>query len=384
MSKSGSIRASRRDTRRTAQDTLFVHAELPAGDLRPALGSADQGPTFRSLAEAKTWRTLKAADVVRGKVDLPSSRTLRSVAEEFLAGAASGAIMNSHGLPYKPKVLRDYRADLERRVFRTWGQTDHRHPSPRYSAPDRPDGEQGLSGSRIRNVLNSLRSVYRFALSRIPGVEETPLSNLELPANREKRRERIADPVEARALTGRATGGRPADLGDRDVRGSPGPASYAHSAGRTLTSPPGRSGSSAAGTTARARSSRSRVRSANGANLRGTPPVSGGAATRVWVVGHGPGLVFGRLPGVPFNDRAVTDRAKRAWGKAGLRHLGLHEARHSFASLAITSGVGFKEVSVWMGHSSIAGITLDHYSHLAPDAGEQAVAKLDAYLAQTG
>ncbi len=98
---------------------------------------------------------------------------------------------------------------------------------------------------------------------------------------------------------------------------------------------------------------------------------------------NGPGLVFGRLPGVPFNDRAVTDRAKRAWGKAGLRHLGLHEARHSFASLAITSGVGFKEVSVWMGHSSIA-ITLDRYSHLAPDAGEQAVAKLDAYLAQTG
>ncbi len=48
-------------------------------------GQRIEGPTFRSLAEAKTWRTLKAADVVRGKVDLPSSRTLRSVAEEFLA-----------------------------------------------------------------------------------------------------------------------------------------------------------------------------------------------------------------------------------------------------------------------------------------------------------
>ena len=68
-------------------------------------------------------------------------------------------------------------------------------------------------------------------------------------------------------------------------------------------------------------------------------------------------------------------------GEAGLQHLGLHESRHTFASLMIAAGVSFKEVSVWMGHSGI-GITLDRYAHLMPGAGEQAVAKTDAYLAR--
>jgi hypothetical protein len=49
--------------------------------------------------------------------------------------------------------------------------------------------------------------------------------------------------------------------------------------------------------------------------------------------------VFGRLPGQPFADRVLSDRAKRAWSEAGLRPLGLHEARHPFANvLAISDG----------------------------------------------
>ena len=42
-------------------------------------GRKIEGPTFRSLADAKQWRVLKAADVERGRLILPSSRTLRSV-----------------------------------------------------------------------------------------------------------------------------------------------------------------------------------------------------------------------------------------------------------------------------------------------------------------
>ena len=52
---------------------------------------------------------------------------------------------------------------------------------------------------------------------------------------------------------------------------------------------------------------------------------------------------------------------KRAWEGAGLEALGLHEARHTFASLMIASGVNAKALSTYMGHGSIA-ITYDRYA----------------------
>ena len=47
--------------------------------------------------------------------------------------------------------------------------------------------------------------------------------------------------------------------------------------------------------------------------------------------------------------------------------IGLHECRHTFASLMIAAGVNAKALSTYMGHSSIM-ITLDRYGHLMPGA----------------
>ena len=43
--------------------------------------------------------------------------------------------------------------------------------------------------------------------------------------------------------------------------------------------------------------------------------------------------------------------------------IGLHECRHTFASLMIAAGVNAKALATYMGHSSIT-ITLDRYGHL--------------------
>jgi integrase len=67
------------------------------------------------------------------------------------------------------------------------------------------------------------------------------------------------------------------------------------------------------------------------------------------------------------------------WLKAGLARLGLHEARHTFASLMIGVGVNAKALSTYMGHASIT-ITLDRYGHLMPGNEEEAAGLLDAYL----
>ena len=56
-----------------------------------------------------------------------------------------------------------------------------------------------------------------------------------------------------------------------------------------------------------------------------------------------------------------------------LTPIGLHECRHTFASLMIAAGVNAKALSTYIGHSSIQ-ITLDRYGHLMPGNEQEAAA----------
>jgi integrase-like protein len=60
-------------------------------------------------------------------------------------------------------------------------------------------------------------------------------------------------------------------------------------------------------------------------------------------------LVFGRAPDRPFEPWTVTERARRAWGAAGLTPITLHECRHTYASLMIAAGVNRKAPQTFMG-----------------------------------
>lgn len=70
----------------------------------------------------------------------------------------------------------------------------------------------------------------------------------------------------------------------------------------------------------------------------------------------------------------------RVWGKllakAGLRHIRIHDLRHTFASLLIQNGESLAYVKEQLGHRSIQ-ITVDTYGHLVPGGNRQAVDKLD-------
>jgi integrase len=90
-------------------------------------------------------------------------------------------------------------------------------------------------------------------------------------------------------------------------------------------------------------------------------------------------LVFGRPDGTPFADSSVADRVVPRWQALGLKPIGLHEARHTYASLMIAANVNIKTISEFMGHSSVT-ITLDRYGHLLPSAGPEAAALFNAYL----
>jgi integrase len=94
------------------------------------------------------------------------------------------------------------------------------------------------------------------------------------------------------------------------------------------------------------------------------------------------GLVFGVSAVTPFWPSPTRERADRAWERADLNPITLHECRHTFASLMIAAGVNAKALSTYMGHANIS-ITLDRYGHLMPGNEEEAAALLDAFLARS-
>jgi len=93
------------------------------------------------------------------------------------------------------------------------------------------------------------------------------------------------------------------------------------------------------------------------------------------------GLVFGTSYAQPFTPSNVRKRANAAWARAGLDPIGLHECRHTFASLMIAAGVNARALSTYMGHSSVT-ITYDRYGHLMPGNESEAARLLDGYLAR--
>ena len=63
--------------------------------------------------------------------------------------------------------------------------------------------------------------------------------------------------------------------------------------------------------------------------------------------------------------------------------IALHEARHTYATFAITAGLNAKSLSTYMGHANIA-VTMDLYGHLLPGNEDEAVSLLDAFFSSTG
>ena len=92
-------------------------------------------------------------------------------------------------------------------------------------------------------------------------------------------------------------------------------------------------------------------------------------------------LVFGRTETVPFDPGTIRKRANRAWDRAGLVALGLHECRHTYASMMIAAGANLKALSTYLGHSSIT-IAMDRYGHLMPGNESEAAELFDRYLAR--
>ena len=125
------------------------------------------------------------------------------------------------------------------------------------------------------------------------------------------------------------------------------------------------------------------VRRAVARGLIGTPkngkarevPLSDQAAA---ALGDHPGrgdLVFCAPDGAMLTRGSTKWPLRRALARAGLRSIGWHCLRHTFASHLVMRGAPLKSVQELLGHSTIE-MTM-RYSHLSPDARRDAVRLLD-------
>lgn len=334
--------------------------------------------TFPTLAAARAWRAEAQTAVRRGTLRAPVVTTVREAGEALIEGMRSGRVRTRSGDRYKPSAVRSYEAALRDRIFPELG-------GKRLGDVQRRDVQrladdllaEGRDPSTIRNALMPLRVIYRRAIED-GDVAVNPCANLRLPAVR-GRRERIASPEEAQRLLG--------SLPERD-RPVWATALYAGLRRGELMALRWEDVDLAAGVIRVERSyddkGRVEIEPKSRAGRR-TVPIVG--ALRDVLVEHkarqdrDDGLVFGSSAETPFQPSNLWRRAQRAWKRASLEPIGLHEARHTFASVLIAAGVNAKAIATYMGHASIQ-TTYDLYGKLMPGSESEAAALVDAYLAR--
>lgn len=329
---------------------------------------------FRTVAEARAWRQDKLVGFRRGTMRASAPITLREAADAWLQGARDGSIQTRSGDPYKPSALRGYEAALRDRILPDLGgkKIADVQLADVQALADRMQAD-GLDASTIRNALMPLRAIYRRALSR-GHVAVNPTAGLELPAVRGTR-DRIASPAEAEALI------EALPAGERALWAT---AMYAGLRLGELRALRWEDVDLAGGVIRVERSWDAKEGPVAPKSRKGLRSVPIPAVLRDYldrtIGAERSGLVFGRSAERPFCVSTIVDRARRAWETAELEPIGLHECRHTFASLMISARVNPKALSTYMGHANIS-ITLDRYGHLMPGNEEEAAGLLDSYLA---
>lgn len=339
--------------------------------------------TYASFAEAKGWRADAQTKLKRGELRAPVAVTLEEAANEWLDGAESGKVRNRSGYVYKPSVLRGYERSLRLRILPALGRlklSDVRR-SDVQSLVDRLLGE-GLHPSTIRNTLNPLQALYRRELQN-ERVAINPTVGLAIPKSdeAEERQPRIVNAAGAVALLAalpddqravwatafyaglrrgelRGLRWRDVDLSKREIHVRQ---SWDDKEGE--------------------------IKVKSKAGRRQVPilaPLAPELAAHKLRSGirDDAALVFGSDAETPFEPSTVRRRAIAAWAAAELgdvEPIGLHEARHTFASVMIAAGVNARAIMEFMGHATIT-ITFDRYGHIMPGARAEAAAVVDAYL----
>ena len=245
---------------------------------------------------------------------------------------------------------------------------------------------QGLSGSKVRNIVISARVVFRHALER-DEINASPTSGLRLP-NNIGRRERAASPSEAAELLD--------SLPDK-VRTIYATAFYAGLRRGELRALRWDDVDLAKGVIHVRRSWDDYTGEITPKSAKGTRTVPLTALLRDDLVTvkattgrDGRDFVFGSTADRPFQPSHVRREAAKAWEAANkqraeqkkppLMPIELHSCRHTFVSLMHDAGLSLERIGDYVGHGST--YMTDRYRHLLEGHEQEAARMLDEYLAR--
>jgi integrase len=332
-----------------------------------------KGPWSASLAAARSWRIDAQARIEAGTLSAAAGPTVEEAAAIFIESIGSGAFRQRNGHRYKPSVVRGYGAELSKKVVPEFG----RKRLARLQRPELQRWADSLSVDRspstVRNTVASLRALIAFGEIR-GWVHVNPSDGLRLPTG-ETKRDRIASAAEAaeliqamcpmdRAALGCAVyaGLRLGELLALDMAAVDLGGGWLH-VNRSWD-----------------RGAKEFV-SVKNRKPRKVPIIEklGGLLADHFVAAEGLLFQSANRADWPTDPGILRRRTHKRWEDAGLKPLGFHEARHTYASIAIAAGLNPKTLSTYMGHSTIT-ITFDRYGHLMPGSEDEARALLNIYL----
>jgi integrase len=351
---------------------------------------------LHSVAEARNARADLEATLRAGT--LPTSSTMRvaKAIEAYLSAIEAGKALNKHGRPYKPSAIRDLQGALEGYVEPALGGRQlvdmRRGDVQRLIDSMTPE----KSGSRVRTVVNAIRSLYAWAQDR-ELVDHDPASRVRLPAMNATPRDRVATVAEMQTLldaldpadalpyalaafaTARRAEIRHARVGDVDLN----------------------LGVIYLGADDRGRKSRAAQRAVPIAKplaallrrelmRRGRPNPAALLCPGRKPGGRNSGMLSfeGLQKRVDDTWEPKDEHGKPTGAKVGAR-ITAHECRHTCASWLDAAGVRPIIVSQLMGHAAparqtgAARITQERYTHVLPGEMRLAGELLDRWLAQS-
>jgi integrase len=338
---------------------------------------------MRTAETARNARTDLARLLERGEAPITNAVRLADARERFVTAAREGRVLNKHGHRYKPRAIDN--VDESIRL----------HVEPVLSRKRLSDIRRGdvqaivdelapkMSGSRVRSVVNAVRSLYRWAqdrdlashdpaaLVRLPAMDATPIERVASPAEFAGLLAALSlDSALPYALAGYGIGRRAqivrlrweeVDLKVGAVEWGVEWEARKYEASRRVvpTVPP-----------LLAMLKRAYLEQGRPDGMQLVCPSRGPSRS-------------GRL-----DSSWLGVKAREAWKKANLTPITLQESRHTAATWLDAAGVPPKIASVLMGHATparqpgAAQITLARYTHALPGDIEDARTKLAAYLEQ--
>jgi integrase len=307
------------------------------------------GPWRTSLADARGDRLRMQARKLDGPLRAEGGRTLTEASVSFLAGIESGDILSRWDRPYAHSTIRGYQYAFRDFILPELGHisVDKLRRSQVQRWVDWLSPQVGAGSTR--NVFHALAALYSYLLPRHDGLI-SPTDHVKIPRPG-KPRDHIAQPSEVGALLAAL----PYDLAL--------PYAVAFYAGLRRGEIQALRGTDVDDQWIHVERSLDRVqgfKTPKNGRPRSVPIF---APLRPFLADPPPGLLFASDVPTRWGVRdfsTLAGKAAKIWRAAGLTPVGIHEARHGFATALVRAHYDVSQVSEWIGHGN-AATTLNVY-----------------------